>query len=185
MISIVLVLMYVCFRNRYAGKKIANFVFSILNKFKLSNLDEKRKEIDLVIEDYNNGAKYIRKHKKILLKSLCIVCLQMVAYYTLPYFVYRSFGLNYYSWIEILTIQAVLYVSVASIPLPGSVGVSEGAFLSLYEYIFGAEILASAMLINRGISFYIFVIVGALLTIYTVFRNSTFKKDTNKKEKNE
>lgn len=181
--SITMIVMYVCFRNRYAGKKIVGFVFKILKKFKVKNLEEKEEQAYLVIEDYNNGAKYIRKHKKILIKSLCIVCLQMIAYYTLPYFVYRSFGLSYYSWIEILTIQAVLYVSVASIPLPGSVGVSEGAFLSLYEYIFGTELLASAMLINRGISFYLFIIVGALLTIYTVFRNSTKNKDSKEKSK--
>ncbi len=174
--TIVLVLMYVCFRNRYAGNKIANFVFGILNKFKLSNLDEKRKEIDLVIEDYNNGAKYIRKHKKIFIKSVCIIFLQILVYFTLSYFVYRSFGLNNNTWLEIVTIQAILYVAVASIPLPGAVGVSEGAFLSIYEYIYGGELLASAMVLNRGISFYLFMLVAAITTIVNVIRTSKNKR---------
>ena len=172
--------MYICFRNRYAGKKIANFVFKILKFFKVKNLNKKQENIVKVLEDYNNGAWYIRKHKKIYIKSICIIFLQIVVYYSLTYFIYRAFGLNDYNWIDIISIQAILYVSVASIPLPGSVGVSEGAFLSIYEYIFGAEILASAMLVSRGISFYLFIIVGALMTIINMMMLNLKEKNPKK-----
>ncbi len=175
--STVLTLMYICFRNRYAGKKLAGFIFKILRKFKVKDLEKKEEKVNLVIDDYNDGAKYIRKHKKIFTKSVCITFLQVIVYYTLSYFIYRSFGLSEYSWIEIITLQAILYVSVASIPLPGSVGVSEGAFLSIYEYIYGAEILASAMIITRGINFYLFVIVGALMTLINVLFLSKRKEE--------
>lgn len=174
--GVTLVCMYICFRNRYAAKKITKFVFNILRKLKVKGLDETEKQLNLVIEDYNNGAKYIRTHKKIFIKSICIIFLQVIVYYTLPYFIYRAFGLNTYNWIEILTIQSILYVSVASIPLPGSVGVSEGAFLSIYEYIFGAELLASAMVVSRGISFYLFILVGAITTIINVLFKMNKKK---------
>ncbi len=166
-----LTVMYVCFRNRYAGKKIVRFVFNILRKFKIKNIEEKEENAYLVVEDYNNGAKYIRKHKGIFLKSICIIFLQVIAYYTLSYFVYRSFGLNSYSWLEIVTIQSVLYVSVSSIPLPGTVGVSEGAFLSIYEYVYGAEMLAGAMVVTRSINFYLFMILCAFVTAFCLLKN--------------
>ena len=77
---------------------------------------------------------------------------------------------------EMLSLQALLYLSVASIPLPGSVGVSEGAFLSIYEYIYGAEILASAMVISRGISFYLFMVIGSIVVLVTTIFNMNNKK---------
>ena len=174
--SIVLALMYIGFRNKYAGKKIATFIFNILKKFKVKNLDKLEKTVDETIEDYNNGAWYIRKHIKIFFKSLSLMFLQVVVYFSLSYFIYRSFGLNYYNWMEMLSLQALLYLSVASIPLPGSVGVSEGAFLSIYEYIYGAEILASAMVISRGISFYLFMVIGSIVVLATTIFNMNNKK---------
>ncbi len=177
--SAVLTLMYICFRNKHAGKKVSDFVFKILRKFKVKNLDKKEKEVAEVIQDYNDGAWYIRKHKKIFTKAVCVTFLQVIVYYTLSYFIYKSFGLNSYNWIEIITLQAILYVSVASIPLPGAVGVSEGAFLSIYEYIYGAEILASAMIINRGISFYLFVFIAAITTLINAIFLSRRKEKTS------
>ena len=178
---VVLVLMIICFRNRYVSKKLINFALKVLKKFKVKDIEEKEKNLISIQEDYNNGAKYIRKHKKIFGKSVCIIILQVVFYYTIPYLIYKSFGLNVYNWVEMLTLQAILYVSVASIPLPGSVGVSEGTFLSIYEYIYGTSVLASGMILNRTVSFYLFVLIGAGVTVYNFLKKSK-KQKVSKKE---
>ena len=86
-------------------------------------------------------------------------------YYTVSYFVYRSFGLNDHSYFKLITLQALLFVSVASLPLPGAVGISESAFLKLYITIFGIANLAGATIITRGINFYLFMITKLFLDI--------------------
>ena len=53
----------------------------------------------------------------------------MLVYYSVPYWIYRAFGLNTYNLWQVLTLQAVLFATVSGIPSPGSVGVSEGGFL--------------------------------------------------------
>ena len=95
-------------------------------------------------------------------------------YYTVTYFVYRSFGLNSYGYFKLISLQALLFVSVASIPLPGAVGISESAFLKLYITIFGVANLASATIVTRGINFYLFMIISMFVTIY--FMTKTSKK---------
>ena len=61
--------------------------------------------------------------------------------------------------------QAILFTSVSSIPLPGSVGISESIFLRLFGSVYGEVILSSAMLLTRGISFYLFIIISLIVVI--------------------
>lgn len=158
------------------SKKLVNIIIKILEKFKYDKLEEKKKQFNNMIDNYNKDAKYIKENKEIIFKSLCIVFLQFIVYYTISYFVYRSFGLNSFSWIKLIMMQALLFVSVSSLPLPGSVGVSEGGFLRIYSIIYGSAVLGSAMILNRVINFYLFMLVAAIVIIITNIINSNRKK---------
>ena len=72
--------------------------------------------------------------------------------------------------------QAFLFVSVSSLPLPGAVGISEGAFLRIYSMIYGSAVLGSAMILTRGINFYLFMIFAAITVTITMMINSKKKK---------
>lgn len=158
------------------SKKLVNIIIKILEKFKYDKLEEKKKQFNNMIDNYNKDAKYIKENKEIIFKSLCIVFLQFIVYYTISYFIYRSFGLNSFSWIKLIMMQALLFVSVSSLPLPGSVGVSEGGFLRIYSIIYGSAVLGSAMILNRVINFYLFMLVAAIVIIITNIINSNRKK---------
>ena len=78
--------------------------------------------------------------------------------------------------------QAVLYATVSGIPSPGAVGVSEGGFIGIFRNVFSETIIHSAMLLNRIINFYLFVIISAIVVII----NAMLKKDDiNNEEKME
>ena len=175
--GIVLTTMLICLFSQKLSKKIVSIVIKLLQKIKCKNIDTLKQNIDKALKEYNQGSKFIKHHPKIFMKSLIIVFIQMIAYYSIPFFVYKSFNLNDYTILKIIFIQAMLYVSTSSIPLPGAVGISEGAFLSIFFTVFGTEKLASATLLNRGINFYLFVLIGFVITIYTSII------DKNKKEK--
>ena len=88
-----------------------------------------------------------------------------MALYSVSYWVYCSFGLNKYNIFKIISIQAVLYGTVSGIPSPGAVGVTEGGFIEIFKTIFPQNIINSAMILNRGINFYLLIIVSAIITI--------------------
>ena len=68
-----------------------------------------------------------------------------------------------------------MYATVSGIPSPGAVGVSEGAFMQIFKTIYPENMISSAVLLNRGINFYLFVIICAIITII----NQMKMKDNN------
>ena len=50
-------------------------------------------------------------------------------------------------------------------PLPGAVGISETVSLVLYDAIFGARHLYPAVILTRGISYYLPLLVSGLVTL--------------------
>ena len=72
--------------------------------------------------------------------------------------------------------QAVLYGTVSGIPSPGAVGVSEGAYLAIFESVFPKIMLDGAMLLTRGVNFYLFIGISALIVLITTMREKNKKK---------
>ena len=83
---------------------------------------------------------------------------------------------------QIATMQAVLYATVSGIPSPGAVGVSEGGYLAIFETIYPQTMLNSAMLLNRGINFYLFLIISAVVVIINALKTKNKEVDLDIKE---
>lgn len=152
----------------FSKKIITNLVIIIsiiLEKFHYKKVEEFKQKCFKQIDEYKNGAKLLMKNKKVLVKVLMTTIIQVILYHSIPYVIYLSFGLTEASFFQFLTLQAVLYISVSAMPLPGAVGISEGGFMAIYKLLFPSSLLSSAMLLSRGISFYLFVLMsgGAVL----------------------
>lgn len=167
---IILVVMLICLFSQRLSNFIVDVFLKFLTKIKYKNLDKITNEVNEFLEQYHAGSKFIKDHHNIFLKSNLIVFLQVICNYSITYFVYRSFGLNEYSFVSMIFIQALLIVSTSSIPLPGAVGISESAFLKIYVSVFGLEKLASAMLLSRGVNFYLFMIISLLVVVFNTIK---------------
>ena len=166
---LILLIMLICLFWKKLSDFLINIFLKFLTKIKYRNLEEISNNVKEFLKQYHDSSLFIKKHKGILLKSIIIVSFQVLMYYSVTYFVYRSFNLNDYSYFKIITLQALLFVSVASIPLPGAVGISESTFLKLYITIFGASNLASALVLSRGINFYLFMIISMIIVIFSMY----------------
>ena len=102
---------------------------------------------------YQRSAAYLRQNGPALLGVRAVTAVQIAAFYRFPYLVCLSLGLPLCSFWMVVSLQAVLQVSVSSLPLPGAVGASEGAFLLLFRAVFPAAALHDAMLLSRGVGF--------------------------------
>ena len=119
---------------------------------------------------------YIVKNKGIMVKTFITKCIQICALHSIPYWIYRSFGFNEYSIFVFIGVQAVLFISVSALPLPGSVGVSESGFLTLFKLLFPVTVLNEAMLLSRGVSFYLFVFLCGMFILVKGFKDSREKR---------
>ena len=112
-------------------------------------------------------------NKKKLSGMVAVSLLQLAACHSIPYWVYLAFGLENASLVGVIGMQAVLFLSVSSLPLPGAVGLSEGGFLLLYRSLFPPALISGAMILSRVLSFYLCLAVsGAALCASCLFRSS-------------
>lgn len=169
------------FSRRISKWAIQLFV-KILRKLKVKNIEQRIEKINNGLEAYQNSAKYIKANKKVIFKTLLTTAFQIFFYYSITYMVYCSFGFKEYNILQIIGMQAVVYTSTSGIPLPGAVGISEGNFMSLFKNIFINNTVTSAMLLSRGVSFYLLVIVSGIMVLVNMLHLS---KKQEFKEKHE
>ena len=63
-----------------------------------------------------------------------------------------------------ILLQAMISVAVDMLPLPGGMGISETLFLSIFEPIFGVELVLPGMIVCRGISYYTQLVISGVMT---------------------
>lgn len=158
-------------------QKIINSVVKIMKKIKIRNVEKKQEKIENELSKYQASSDYIKGHKKVILKTICTTYIQFLAFYSVSYWVYRSFGLNEYNILRIISIQSVLYGTVSGIPSPGAVGVTEGGFIELFKTVFPQTMISGAMILNRGINFYLLIIVSAIITMINAIKCQRIKEN--------
>lgn len=125
------------------------------------------------IRRYHQGALLIRQNPLLFLRVLMISLLQMAALSSVPYCVYRALGCSALGPGELMTRQSILTLSASAMPTPGAVGAAEGGFLYAFKDIFDAENIKTAMLLSRGISLYIFLIISFCVCMAVHIRTSS------------
>ena len=138
---------------------------------KLGSIFSKKKDTKVKLlrtfAEYRISAKRLKGNHGVLVRVILISLVQFAAYHSITYFCYRSFGLSERSFIEVMSLQGLLFTAVSCIPLPGSAGAMEGGFSLLFKKIFSEGILGSAIILCRLISFALpLVLSGLFLLIY-------------------
>ncbi len=165
-----LALLLISILSKRMTKGIINITIKILKFFKVKNIEDKKEKLEKELEKYQGSAIYIKNNKLVMLKTLLTTYIQFMAYYSISYWVYCAFGLSKHNILRVLSLQSVLYATVSGIPSPGAVGVSEGGFIEIFKAIFPEAMLNGAMLLNRGVNFYLFVILSSIVVIISTLR---------------
>ena len=136
-----------------------------LMKRKQSRLDR----LNASMDQYRETAVYLKNHVKVLVNVFGITLFQRFALFTATWFVYKAFGLGGVKAVAVITLQAVIAVSVDMLPLPGGMGISEKLFAMIFIPVFGKRLLLPGMILSRGIGYYTELGLSALLTIVANF----------------
>ena len=170
---IVAVTLFAMFSKK-ASQKVINFIYKIFKAINNEKADKFKIKIERELKEYHDSAKAIINNRGLMIKTFLTSAIQLVSYHSVGFFVYLALGINHLSYIKITSLQSFLYLSVSILPLPGTVGVNETGFSLLYNPIIAKNYVDSSMLLTRGISFYLFVIItGIILTILTIRKKNT------------
>lgn len=167
-----LILLLVGIFSKKMTKGLVNISIKVLKFFRVKNIESKKEKLEKELLKYQESAVYIKNNKLLIIKTLATTLVEFTLYYSITYWTYRALGLSECNIFEIITMQSVLYATVSGIPSPGAVGVTEGAFMEIFRFVYPQAVMSSAVLLNRGINFYFFVIFSGIVTMVSYVRNS-------------
>lgn len=149
----------------------ANIVYNIMDKivlilksYEYKKVDKLEKNIKKTLASYQTSADWIAKNPKIFLEIIPIILLQITLFYSISYWIGKAFGVENISLIKMIAYQGVFIMTFESLPLPGGIGVAETGFLRIFSRIYTKETLAGALLLTRGITYYCYLLLGAVIS---------------------
>ncbi|MCD2491843.1 flippase-like domain-containing protein [Lacrimispora sp. NSJ-141] len=136
----------------------------------IKNRDQAMEKVNAEIGEYHQSTMIMKGNPFLFLRVLAVTLLQMGALSSVPYCVYRALGYIGTGWGSVMTVQSILTLSASAVPSPGAVGAAEGGFLWAFQTIFPKEAVKTAMVVSRGISFYLFLILSFAVCAFVQIR---------------
>lgn len=130
----------------------------------IKNEEEFYKKTAGSILEYAECLKYFM-HKSLWrsLLGAAFSVLSLTALYSCPYFILRMHGVHDVSWIKILSLTSICYVSVTLLPTPGNSGGAEFSFRSIFASYLTGGVLFWGMICWRIVSYYLYILCGCVL----------------------
>ncbi|WP_225048159.1 lysylphosphatidylglycerol synthase transmembrane domain-containing protein [Lacticaseibacillus kribbianus] len=114
------------------------------------------------IDSFYAESLHLKREKTKVLRAAGLTLIQLLLYYSVPYFVLRSFGVDHVSLIEMMVLHVMIVMIVSLFPIPGGAGGAEYSFKTLFAtYVPAASQLVLAMLLWRLLTYYLGMALGA------------------------
>ncbi len=162
-------------------RSIVDLVMKLVKKLRfIKHQDKIRAKIESVLDNYAECSKYISRDSKYMLIILLITIIQRCIFFLIGWGSIRALGYTNVSVIDAFILQSLVSVCIDIMPVPGGAGMNESFNVKMFGRYIGAEGSLSAMLINRGVTFYIMLIICAGVAIYVHMRHT--RKSAEKAE---
>ena len=151
------------------AKAVIIWGFKLLKALHLMKEKNNRTErLEESMKKYMNASEYLKNNKLAVFNTTLISFLQRFFLFFITYIVYIAMGFDEKNAITITLLQSIVSISVDMLPLPGGMGISERLYILIFSPIFYGETTAVAsMMVSRGFSYYVLVIVSAIISVIT------------------
>lgn len=116
-------------------------------------------------DTFYNSVHLLTRRPLNLLSQMIFAGFQLLSLMAVIYFVYQAFGLTGFGYWQLTALGVMLYTSAAYTPLPGASGAQEGVFALYFAQVFPDGIRLLALLLWRFFTYYISLIIGAVLSV--------------------
>ena len=160
-IVLVVVALILISQSKRVTNKLSNLSIKIMKKLKLK-VDED--DIKQKFSDYHEGFKELRKRKKLFIGGVLLNIISLLCLYIVPMFILYSMGdFTSLTVNNTITASAYVYIIGGFVPIPGASGGIEYGFGRFFGNFIGASTLSAVLLLWRFITYYVGVIIGALV----------------------
>jgi len=126
-----------------------------------------RQSLENNVERFGFECRRLRKRKGAIFFGVLSCLFRLVAYYSIPYIIFRSFGLagNFKLYFDALGMASFVAVTAGLIPIPGASGGIEAIFIMMFSNLFPNNYVLTTMLIWRFFTYYLLLLVGGICFI--------------------
>ena len=107
--SIALALLLIGIFSKRLSAWLVKIAVKILSFFKIRNIEDKQEKLEKELFKYQGSAAYIKQNKMVMLKTILTTFIQILFYYSIPYWVYCSFGFKEYNIIKMQYIALYIF----------------------------------------------------------------------------
>lgn len=158
--------------SQRAVRWVINFCIAIGVKLRIcKNPEASRAKWDNHCQSFLASVQLVIRHPKEWLLQCLIAFIQLMSLMAVIIAVYHAFGLSGTSTLQLITMGVLLYIGASYTPLPGASGAQEVGFAVLFKGIFPDAHLFVALIIWRFSTYYLSVLVGAVMTIIENIRS--------------
>lgn len=154
-----LLLLFVSFSKKFSrfvvnlGLKIGIKLKIIKNVEKTTNLWNEK------VEEYNESGTMLKKNKLLFLSCVMINFVSLLIFYMIPFLIFKCLGYDI-DLIRVIVSSAFVLIIGNFVPIPGGSGGIEYGFLAFFDKLLPTGALKSALILWRGITYYLGIIVG-------------------------
>lgn len=117
--------------------------------------------MDAKIDTFYAESLHLKQEKKKVLKAAGLTLVQLLMYYSVPYFVLLSFGLGKVDLVTVMVSHVMIVMIVSLFPIPGGTGGAELSFKTLFaSFVATPSQLVLAMLLWRLLTYYLGMVFG-------------------------
>ena len=159
-VAVVVVLILIS-RSKKVTEKLSELSIKVLKKLK-RKVDEE--DIKKKFSDYHEGFKELRKRKRLFVGGVLLNIVSLLCLYIVPMFLLYAMG--DFSSLDInstITASAYVYIIGGFVPIPGASGGIEYGFTKFFGNFIVGHKLSAVLLLWRFITYYVGVIIGALV----------------------
>ena len=137
----------------------------------LKHPERKLTRISAGLDVYHASILRLANHPSQLVGMLLLAGLSVMGLMSVPVSVYHAFRMSGTPWYRLITLSFLLFMSASYTPLPGASGAQEGGFLAFFSGLFTQGTAGLALLVWRFFTYYLFLIVGAVMSIFGHIRS--------------
>lgn len=167
-VTVIIGLLLVMYYYNFTKKLVSWFVHIagwFISKPRQQSLQAK---MDEKIDTFYAESLHLKQNKQKVLKASALTFIQLLLYYSVPYFVLRSFGIYHVSLVAVMVMHVMIVMIVSLFPIPGGTGGAEYSFKTLFaSFVPGAAQLVLAMLLWRLLTYYLGMLLGAVALAVT------------------
>lgn len=166
-VHIVIMIFMILFSiNDKLTKNLLFFILKVLKKIRLvKNTQGIYKKIEIELNSFHENISLITKNIKMCIEASILTILQWIAFFSIPYCIYRSYNFNSHDVFTMIAGQIFLVNFMAIIPLPGAEGGAEGGFYLIYSLFFQGDTIMTAIFIWRVLTYYLSIVIGSIFTL--------------------